>query len=193
MGNKRPKSNFPNMLITLLAITVAGSFAIAWVYQLTAAPISIVKKEKTSKAIKEVLPANIANNPVEAAKTIELGGEGYECYFGKDEQGNITSYAIKSTSHQAYSGELVVMVGFLADGTIQNVKVLEQKETPGLGTKITEAAFLQQFLQKNPQSFSLKVKKDGGDVDAVTAATISSRAFCDGVNRAYQAFLTGKK
>ena len=72
-----------------------------------------------------------------------------------------------------------------------NITVLEHKETPGLGTKMTEPLFKNQFIQKNPSEFILKVKKDGGPVDAITAATISSRAFCDAVQRAYNTLQKG--
>ncbi len=86
------------------------------------------------------------------------------------------------------------MVGMLDDGSISNTAVLSHKETPGLGDKmdIKKSDFPKQFEGKSPESFKLKVSKDGGDVDAITAATISSRAFCDAVKRAtdtYQAQL----
>ena len=81
------------------------------------------------------------------------------------------------------------MIGFKPSGEIENIAVLEQKETPGLGTKMTETKFLQQFNGVNISTFQLKVKKDGGDVDALTGATISSRAFCDATQMAYDAFI----
>jgi len=83
------------------------------------------------------------------------------------------------------------MAGFMPDGTIAGISVLDHKETPGLGTKMTEPGFKGQFTGKNPGEFMLKVKKDGGQVDAITAATISSRAFCDAVQRAYNTLQKG--
>jgi Na+-translocating ferredoxin:NAD+ oxidoreductase subunit G len=77
-----------------------------------------------------------------------------------------------------------LMVGLLPDGSINNISVIQQNETPGLGTKMKEPKFKDQFNKKNPSEFKFKVKKDGGHVDAITAATISSRAFCDAVDRA---------
>ena len=87
------------------------------------------------------------------------------------------------------------MVGFLPDGTIHNISVLEHKETPGLGDKMTKAKsdWSVQFNGKDPSDFKLMVTKDGGDVDAITASTISSRAFCDAVDRAYKAYMEGGK
>jgi electron transport complex protein RnfG len=83
------------------------------------------------------------------------------------------------------------MAGFKPDGTIINISVLQQKETPGLGTKISDPGFKDQFMEKNPADFQLKVIKDGGQVDAITAATISSRAFCDAIERAYNTLQKG--
>jgi electron transport complex protein RnfG len=83
------------------------------------------------------------------------------------------------------------MAGFKPDGTIFNIAVLEHKETPGLGTKMSEPSFKDQFMEKNPSDFLLIVKNDGGPVDAITAATISSRAFCDAVQRAYGTLFSG--
>ena len=83
------------------------------------------------------------------------------------------------------------MAGFKTDGTIINITVLTHKETPGLGNKMTEPKFKDQFMNKNPKEFSLVVDKDGGPVDAITAATISSRAFCDAVQRAYNTLQKG--
>jgi electron transport complex protein RnfG len=81
------------------------------------------------------------------------------------------------------------MVGFLADGSIFNIAVVSHSETPGLGDKmdISKSNFSVQFKGKNPEDFQISVKKDGGDVDAIAAATISSRAYCDAVLRAYNA------
>ena len=88
------------------------------------------------------------------------------------------------------------MAGFKPDGTIINITVLEQKETPGLGTKmvLTELRITSSRISSMERIlpvFALKVKKDGGHVDAITAATISSRAFCDAVQRAYNTFEKG--
>ena len=81
------------------------------------------------------------------------------------------------------------MVGFEPDGKIKNIAVLEQKETPGLGTKIKDVKFIEQYRNKNPSAFNLKVAKDGGEVDALTGATISSRAFSEAVQLSYDEFI----
>jgi electron transport complex protein RnfG len=88
-----------------------------------------------------------------------------------------------------FSGLVRLMVGLKPDGSIYSVSVLEHKETPGLGTHMADADFIGQFENQNPANFKVSVKKDGGQVDAITAATISSRAFCDAVMRAYKAYM----
>ena len=80
------------------------------------------------------------------------------------------------------------MVGFKPDGSINNIVVLEQKETPGLGTKMKDDAFISQYRDKNPGSSNLKTTKDGGEIDALTGATITTRAFSDAVTMAHQVY-----
>ena len=107
-----------------------------------------------------------------------------------------TGYAVMTYTDNGFSGRFTLMVGFTPDDAISNIEVLEHKETPGLGTKMALPAFKDQFkglkLSDLPGN-ELKVKKDGGTVDAITAATISSRGFCDAVNRAYSTYKSGVK
>ncbi len=87
------------------------------------------------------------------------------------------------------------MVGFSPDGTITDIAVIQHQETPGLGDKInkSKSGFSLQFQGKNPANFKLSVEKDRGDVEAITASTISSRAYCDAVQRAYNAYMSTRK
>ena len=84
------------------------------------------------------------------------------------------------------------MVGFQPDGKINNIEVLEQKETQGLGTKMKGEKFLRQFRGKDPSAFDLKAKKDGGEVDALAGATITTRAFGEATRQAYDTFISYK-
>jgi electron transport complex protein RnfG len=117
-------------------------------------------------------------------------GDSLDIYPAKKDN-TIVGYAINTNTKKGFSGNISLMAGFKPDGTIINITVLEQKETPGLGNKMAEPPFKNQFNDKNPAQYKLKVKKDGGPVDAITAATISSRAFCDAVQRAYNALQKG--
>lgn len=167
------------MILSLAFISVGMSAALGMVYNLTKGPIEQANKQKEVSAIKEVLPA-FDNDPTTSDTTID----GLTLYYGLKDGQNV-GVAIKTFTDKGFGGRFDLMVGFLPDGSINNVSVLDQKETPGLGTKMKEDKFKNQFLGKDPANFKLIVKKDGGDVDAITAATISSRAYCDAVQKAY--------
>jgi len=189
---KNLESTFINMAIVLVSIAFLSSASLAYVYKLTKDKIEVSKKSKQLEAIKEVILPDYGNSPSEEMYKIKIeeGGE-LECYPAK-QNGELKSVAVKTYTKNAFGGEMWLMVGMLPDGTINKISVIDQKETPGLGTKVTEESFTSQFVGKNPNSYKLKVKKDGGDVDAITAATISSRAVCDAIERAYKAFVSSK-
>lgn len=180
-------STLTNMVLSLTIISVIMAIALGFVYEKTKEPIEKSKQAKITNAIAQVLPP-FDNNPVEEMKKIE--GDNLVLYKAK-KNGEWVGTAVKTYSHKGFGGDIILMVGFLPDGTIYNISVVEQKETPGLGTKMAEPKFKDQFKQKNPETFKLSVKKDGGDVDAITASTITSRAVCDALNRAYEAFKKG--
>lgn len=171
------------MVLTLLVITLVASLALGGIYNLTKEPIALAKKAKQENAIKEVIPEF---DTLHMYKLLPAGGtDSLVCYAGYRGD-SLVGTAVQSYSNQGYDAtQIQVMVGFLPDLSIRNVSVVQHKETPGLGTKMAEPKFKDQFMGIHPDSFSLVVKKDGGDVDAITAATISSRAFCDAVDRAH--------
>jgi electron transport complex protein RnfG len=189
-------STFRNMVISLVSITLAASTALALVYNVTKAPIAKVQIENKNASIQLVLPA-FDNAPfAEQFKIESEGNDSLVCYPAKS-NGQLVGIAIETSSNKGYSGKISIMVGFKPDGTINNYSVIEHKETPGLGTKMADWFKTdkkdQSILGKNPASTKLKVKKDGGDVDAITAATISSRAFCESIQRAYDAYINSQK
>ena len=181
------KSSFKNMTICLFAICLVCSALLAGVYALTAEPIAAAAAAKNEAAIKEVLPETAV--AIEEERTVEMNGQSYSYNLAYDAQGNTVGCAI-NVSALGFGGPIVIKVGFDASGIIWNSKVLSQAETPGLGAKCTEASFADQFRQFNPAEKSLKVKKDGGDVDAITASTITSRAYAGGLETAVNVFAT---
>ena len=181
------KSSFKNMTLCLLAICLVCSALLAGVYALTAEPIAAAAAAKNEAAIKEVLPE--AAVAIEEERSVEMDGQTYSYNLAYDEQGNTVGCAI-NVSTLGFGGPIVIKVGFNAEGLIWNTKVLSQAETPGLGAKCTESAFADQFKQFNPAEKTLKVKKDGGDVDAITASTITSRAYSIGLAVAVSVFNT---
>lgn len=182
------KSTFLNLVITLGIITLVGSLALGYVFQWTKGPIAQAQMEKQLRAIEAVING-YDNNPV-ADKFKVAAQEGLDSleFFPAKAAGELIGMAIKTKSSKGYSGDIWLMVGFNKQGEIQRVVVIEHKETPGLGSKLTDKKFLDQFLNRNPASDNLKVKKDGGSIDAITGATISSRAFSEAIQRAYETF-----
>lgn len=175
-------SSLKNMVLSLFFISLVMSAALAFVYSATKDPIAAAVKAKEVNAIKEVLPA-FNNDPLSEGKEID-GIVFYKAML----DGKTVGYAAKTYTDKGYSGRFDLMVGFLPDGKINNIVVLQQKETPGLGSNMTKPKFHDQFINVNITELKdqrLTVKKDGGTIDAISAATISSRAYCDAIQKAY--------
>jgi electron transport complex protein RnfG len=179
------QSSFKNMTICLFAICIVCSGLLAGVYALTKAPIDAAAKAKNEAAILEVLPDTAAS--IKEERTVEFEGQTYAYNLAYDEVGNVVGCAI-NVSPVGFGGPIAIKVGFVINGVIWNTKVLSQAETPGLGAKCVEPSFYDQFKGFNPAEKTLAVKKDGGDVDAITASTITSRAYADGLALAVKVF-----
>ena len=179
------KSSFKNMTLCLLAICLVCSALLAGVYALTKEPIDAAAKAKNEAAIKEVLPETAA--VIEEERTVDFEGQSYAYNLAYDEKGEVVGVAI-NVAPVGFGGPIAIKVGFDANGVIWNTKVLSQAETPGLGAKCVEPAFSDQFKGFDPAQKKLAVKKDGGDVDAITASTITSRAYADGIALAVKVF-----
>ena len=181
------KSSFRNMTLCLFVICLVCSALLAGVYALTADPIAAAAAAKNEAAIMEVLPDSAVK--IEEVRTVEMDGQTYEYNLAYDEQGNTVGCAI-NVAPVGFGGPIAIKVGFDINGNIWNTKVLSQAETPGLGAKCVEPSFSEQFKGFNPAEKKLAVKKDGGDVDAITASTITSRAYTDGLALAVKVFQT---
>jgi electron transport complex protein RnfG len=184
------ESSFKNMVLALTGITLIAALALGSMYELTKAPIEASRKAKQENAIKDVLPAF---ERIDAAQAIEIEGLGsFNVFKAFDANNEFVGAAVESFSKNGFSGEIKIMVGFDKSGTIVNYSVLNQKETPGLGTKIVDWFKTDKNKQNinglHPNNAKLMVSKDGGEIDAITAATISSRAFLEAVQNAYDAF-----
>ena len=179
------QSSFKNMTICLFAICVVCSSLLAGVYALTKEPIDAAAKAKNEAAIMEVLPETAVT--VEEERTVEFEGASYTYNLAYDEVGNTVGCAI-NVAPVGFGGPIAIKVGFDVNGVIWNTKVLSQAETPGLGAKCVEPSFSSQFKGFDPAAKKLAVKKDGGDVDAITASTITSRAYTDGLALAVKVF-----
>lgn len=184
---KKLESNFINMVAVLFVITLVASAAVGYMQTLTAGPIAAAKQAKQTDAIRQVIPGEFDNDPNADVWKIQTPDGGELEFYPAKKNGEAVGTAVKTYTNKGFSGTVWLMVGFNPDGTIANYSVLEHKETPGLGSKM-DLWFTKDgkgnIIGKKPGTEGLKVSKDGGDVDAITAATISSRAFLDAVNRA---------
>lgn len=199
------KSTLGNLVVTLVVITVFSAVGLGGMNVLTKEPIEAAKSAKVISALQEVLP-EFDNNPAEEMREVEVEG-GVLRVYPATLGGEHVGMAVESFSHSGFGGTVAVMVGFTAAGEVSGYSVLEHAETPGLGDKmvdwfkppvdparsLVERIFgftvpvverSSNIYGKNPSVAPLVVANDGGDVDAITAATISSRAFLDAVNRA---------
>ena len=183
----KKESTLKNMLIALMVITIVSGGVLGFVYGLTKPAIDQVEANKNLKAINEVLKSD-----VEIVKTETKDIDDLTYNLAYDAEGNFIGAAIKTYSKNGFGGKIELMVGMLANGIINKVSVLSQAETPGLGANMVNDKFKGQFDGKNPATFKLMVKKDGGDVDAITAATISSRAVSEAIKKAADGFEANK-
>ncbi len=179
------ESSLKNMVVVLFTITLISSAAVGGVYMITKEPIEQAKVAAVNDALNQVLPEYEATT----SQTIEVNSLPIVAHTATVAD-KAVGYAVESISKNGFGGTVRLMVGFDTAGKIININVLEQKETPGLGTKMTDEGnvLLASFKDKNASEINMTVKKDGGDVDALTAATISSRAYTEAVAVAYEAF-----
>lgn len=189
------ESSFRNMLISLFGVTLIASAVLGVVNDATKAPIAKAEVEKQTKAIAAVLPA--FDHLGTAFKALPADGkDSMEIFPAFDATENLIGNAIKSYTYNGFSGYIEVMVGIDPTGIITGYQVLKHAETPGLGTKMATwfndaNKASQNVIGRSLANEALSVSKDGGQIDAITAATISSRAFLDAVNRAYNVINQG--
>lgn len=185
------ESTFINMVVTLFAVTFIASAVLGFVYDLTKDAIEIAKLKAQNEAIEQVLPEfDELGEPYKVAVASSKDSlEFFPAYKG----GEMVGVAVKTFTNNGFSGFISVMAGIDTSGNICGYEILEHKETPGLGSKMdvwfrnTEKPG-QNVIGKNPQSHKFEVSKDGGEIDAITASTITSRAFLDALVRAFDAY-----
>jgi len=155
------------LILVLTLICAVSSALLAAVYNITKAPIDVALERRKITAAAKVLP--------EGTSLPEKTVVGDETFFVVRKGGQLSAVAVEGRSKNGYGGEIVLMVGLSGDGRLVNYQELVANETPGLGTKIESDTFRKPLLGRALNS-DWRVKKDGGEVDAITAATISSRA-----------------
>lgn len=191
---KKLESTLLNMTLVLTGVAVITGGILAYVNNLTSGPIKAQKEKVLADGIMTVMESD--DVIVEKTDTIrqkdDKGKETtYIIYKANDSNGNNLGAAVESTTG-GFGGDLKVLVGFNPEGTILGYTILEHAETPGLGAKADkwfQKGEKGDIIGKNPLE-PLSVSKDGGQIDAITASTITSRAFLKAVNNAYLAYKT---
>ena len=168
-----------NTLI-LTAITLIAGTALGFVYEVTKEPIAQAKEKETQEACLQVFPSADAFEVADVTLT-----DGIDQVYTVKENGTDAGYVITTTDKDGFGGNIQITVGIKKDGTINGVSILSISETAGLGMKATEPSFYNQYVNKQADKFV--VSKDGGDgeqIDALSGATITSRAVTGAVNAA---------
>mgnify|MGYP002735492634 CR=1 FL=1 len=186
------ESTFKNMFLSLFIISLSVGLLLSQVYKITAEPIAAAKALKLENAIKEVVP-EFDNNPAQESFQIEVApGDSLLVYPAK--KGNeIVGFAVNTASKNGFSGDIQLIVGFDTQSQVINYSILAHAETPGLGSKMDEwfkdaNKPQQNIIGRDLSKGDLSVSNDGGEIDAITASTITSRAFLEAVNKAYAAY-----
>ena len=189
---KKLESSLLNMVLVLTGVAVVMGAVLAYVNHLTEGPIAEQKTKALADGIKTVMVCDdlVVTNTDTLRQNDAKGKEmTYIIYQAQDKQGQQLGAAVESTTG-GFGGNLKVLVGFDLDGKILGYTLLEHAETPGLGAKADkwfQKGEKGDIIGKSPQE-PLTVSKDGGQVDAITASTITSRAFLLAVNNAYNAY-----
>lgn len=183
------KSTVTTMVLALGLVTVLAATIIAFIYYVTAEPIRQAQERTRTEAIGEVLPPfDALADPVEVTPQ---GDTEPVTVYRATKGGRPVGAAVQSYTHKGFSGDFSVMYGFDSQGRVTGYRVLAHSETAGLGAKMGDwfrsPEGKRSVIGSDPDSRDMRVAKDGGDVDAITAATISSRAFLDALDRAHKA------
>ena len=205
---KKLKSNIANMAIVLTAIAVVAGGLLAWVNNITSGPIEEINNQAIENGIKSVI---LGERDIEFRVEEPTEKDGFIFHNVYDMNENLLGTAVESTDKNGFGGDLKIMVGLDPEGVILGYEVLEHSETPGLGAQangwfrqksgeVAEQSTVTTLLLgapgkpgnhniigMNPGDDLMMVSKDGGDVDAITASTITSKAFLRAVNAAYKA------
>ena len=178
---KKLESSFANMVIVLTIITIIAAACLGAMNNATAESIAASKKAKQEAAIKAVLPEFTSVDEADIVNDQKV----FRAY---DANGELVGIAVE-TKELGFGGDVTTMVGFDANGSIVDYSLLAHAETPGLGSKLVDWFKVKSDIRgANSENIPLKVSKDGGNYDAITAATISSRAFLNSINKAYETY-----
>ena len=172
------------MIGVLTAIAIISGTTLGFTDLFTRDRIEANRIERRMSAVREVLPEFVNDPAAEEWNHPELAA--HMVFPGRNEHGELVGAAIQTRVGSGYGGNLTVVTGLTPEAEVTAVFVLQHAETPGLGARITEQGFRDQFAGLNLNDRAPAVRQDGGSIDAITAATMSSRAVADAVEKAGQ-------
>ena len=180
------------MVVALVAVAVVAVLFLGLTDMVTREPIAVAQKEALNRALIQVLPEH-SNDPLADAYIVEIDGTSQRFFPGKDKSGAVTSLAWETAAPDGYSGTIRILMGLLTDGSIYAIRITDHRETPGLGDGIVNnSAWLNSFVAKTISNTRWAVKKDGGDFDQFTGATITPRAVIKAVKSGLDMFESNK-
>jgi electron transport complex protein RnfG len=185
------ESSLWQLVLSLALISAIAGLTLAAVFSKTKETIETARVRKKQETIMKVLPGfDINKGRLESASFHESDKDSV-CLHVAYLNDQLFGVAVETYTNKAFNGTFNLMVGFDEKGNILQTELLQANETPGLGDKIDpkKSNFAFQFVGKNPENYKIELVCKGGDVVAITAATISSNAYCDAIARAYRAFL----
>ncbi|MDW7644780.1 MAG: RnfABCDGE type electron transport complex subunit G [Desulfuromonadales bacterium] len=185
------------LALVLTLIAAGAALILSLVEAVTRAPIAETRRQETLKAIRAVLPADINNSPDEDTVALiagqdKKGRDVVNTFYRGRKEGQMAGVAFKVVAPDGYSGNITIMVGVLPDGRVHGIEILSHAETPGLGDAIELPWFKEQFSGKSLESADWRVKKDGGQFDQITGATISPRAVVGAVKKGLEFFSSNR-
>ena len=167
------------LVVVLTALTVGSAASLALVYSATKGPIDEARRKKLVQLLRNVLPPfdnEVAQESEEkSAGKDARGREIRRTVYTAKKEGKIVGQAFQVTAPDGYSGDILILMGVAPDGSLAGIEIVAHKETPGLGDKIAKKEWRETFKGKSLKS-KLDVKKDGGEIDQFSGATISPRA-----------------
>ena len=189
---KKLESSLLNMVVVLTLVSVITGGLLAAVNSVTEGPIQEQKEKALADGIKAVMGAEDIKVTADDKVNSQVDGKDREYIIHRvaNAAGEPIGVAVESAS-QGFSNDVKVLVGLDNEGTIKGYTILEHEETPGLGARAVDwfqAGQKGDIIGKQPSKEKLTVSKDGGQIDAITAATITSRAFLKAVNNAYEVY-----
>ena len=183
-------------VLVLTLITALSGLVLGTTEHCTRQPITQQYRRQQLQALRTVLP-EVDNAPDRDTVTPPMQASAGApstptTYYRGRQRGEIVAIAFQVVAAHGYGGPIRMMVGVAPSGELLGLAILQQSETPGLGTRIEEEGFRAQFLGKGLTAVRWKVTKDGGDFDQISGATISSRAVVEGLSAGIESYLRHK-